>query len=61
MAVNVSARQFHSASFVDEVISARRNRGEPATQTRTDREPLISNIEDDIEDGHPQGQGVCFS
>ena len=64
MAVNVSARQFHSATFVDEVITAlEQTRANPRLlKLELTESLLISNIEDVISKmAALKARGVCFS
>jgi diguanylate cyclase (GGDEF)-like protein/PAS domain S-box-containing protein len=64
MAVNVSARQFHHAGFVEQVLGVLEQTGAPAQRLKLEltESLLITNVEDVVTKmGALKARGVCFS
>jgi EAL domain-containing protein (putative c-di-GMP-specific phosphodiesterase class I) len=64
MAVNVSARQFHHAGFVEQVLEALEQTGAPAQRLKLEltESLLVTNVEDVVTKmGALKARGVCFS
>jgi len=64
MAVNVSARQFHHAGFVEQVLGVLEQTGAPAQRLKLEltESLLVGNMEDVVSKmGALKARGVCFS